>query len=161
MNSDVLTFPSVYCAVYCDLSCVVSKSCYYNFHMDLGKASDCVVHEILLTILKRYSVHSTPLRWISSYLSQREHFVSWNQIQSTSWNLNTGVLQGSILGSFSFWSTSMILSTRVLSCLLYFLPTTQRNMFKMNLYRHIADRAIENFNTESLPTYCRQSNRKP
>ena len=51
--------------------------------MDLSKAFDCVDHKILFTKIKRYGVHSTPLRWIRSYLSNREHFVSWNQIHST------------------------------------------------------------------------------
>ena len=70
--------------------------------MDLSKAFDYVNHKILLTKIKRYGVHSTPLRWISSYLSNSEHFVSWNQIHSTSLNLNIGVPQGSILGPCSF-----------------------------------------------------------
>ena len=62
--------------------------------IDLSKAFDCIDHKILLTKIKRYDVHSTPLRWMRSYLSNREHFVSWNQIQSTSLNLNIGVQQG-------------------------------------------------------------------
>ena len=44
--------------------------------MDLSKAFDSIDHKILLTKIKRYGVHSTPLRWIHSYLSNREHFVS-------------------------------------------------------------------------------------
>ena len=44
--------------------------------MDLSKAFDRVDHKILLTKIKRCGVHSTPLRWIRSYLSNREHFVS-------------------------------------------------------------------------------------
>ena len=35
--------------------------------MDRSKAFDSVDHEILLTIHKRYGVHSTHLEWISSY----------------------------------------------------------------------------------------------
>ena len=70
--------------------------------MNLSKAFDCVDHEILLTKIKRYDVHSTPLRWISSYLSNREHFVSWNQIHSTSLNLNIGIPQKSILSPLLF-----------------------------------------------------------
>ena len=59
--------------------------------MDLSKAIDCVDPKKLLTKINRYAVHTTPLRWIRSYLSNREHFVSWNQIPSTSLNLNIGV----------------------------------------------------------------------
>ena len=97
--------------------------------IDLSNAFDCVDHKILLTKIKRYGVHSTPLRWIRSYRSNREHFVSWNQIQSTSLNLNIGVPKGSILGPLLFqwcWTipsmnySSMILWTRVMSCSLYF-----------------------------------------
>ena len=44
--------------------------------MDLSKAFDCVDHKILLTKIQRYGVHSTPLRWIHSYLSNREHTAS-------------------------------------------------------------------------------------
>ena len=62
--------------------------------MDLRKAFDCVDHKILLTKIKRHGVHSTPLRWIGSYRSSREHYVSWNQIKSTSLNLNIGVPLG-------------------------------------------------------------------
>ena len=61
--------------------------------MDVSKGFDCVDHKILLTKIKRYGVHSTPLRLISSYLSNRGHLVSWNQIHSTSFNLNIGVPQ--------------------------------------------------------------------
>ena len=58
----------------------------------LSKAFDCIDHNILLTKIKRYGVNSTPLRLIRSYLSNREHFVSWNQIQSTSLNYNNNLL---------------------------------------------------------------------
>ena len=50
--------------------------------MDLSKAFDCVDHNILLSNLKRYDIHETALQWINSYLSDREHFVSWNQTHS-------------------------------------------------------------------------------
>ena len=54
--------------------------------VDLSKAFDCVDQELLLTKIKQYGVHSTPLRWISSYIANREHYVFWNQIQPTSLN---------------------------------------------------------------------------
>ena len=65
--------------------------------MDLNKAFDCVDHNILLSKLKRYGIHETAMQWINSYLSDREHFVSWNQSHSSLLNLNIGVPQGSIL----------------------------------------------------------------
>ena len=70
--------------------------------INLSKAFDCVDHKILLTKIKQYGVHATPLRWISSYLSKTEHFVSWNHIHSTSLNLYIDVPQGSIFGSLLF-----------------------------------------------------------
>ena len=62
--------------------------------MELSKAFDCVDHNILLSKLKRYGIHETALQWINSYLSDREHFVSWNQTHSPLLNLNIGVPQG-------------------------------------------------------------------
>ena len=66
--------------------------------MDLSKAFDSVDHNILLSKLKRYGIHETALQWINSDLSDREHFVSWNQTHSPLLNLNIGVPWGSILG---------------------------------------------------------------
>ena len=48
--------------------------------MDLSKAFDCVDHNILLSKLTRYGIHQTALQYINSYLSDREHLVSWNQL---------------------------------------------------------------------------------
>ena len=70
--------------------------------MDLSKAFDCVDHNILLSKLERYGIHETALQWINSYLSDREHFVSWNQTHSSLLNLNRGVPQGSLSGPYCF-----------------------------------------------------------
>ena len=70
--------------------------------MDLSKAFDCVDPNILLFKLIRYGNHATALQWINSYLSDPEHFVSWNQTHSPLLNQNIGVAQGSILGPLLF-----------------------------------------------------------
>ena len=59
------------------------------------------------SLVQRYAVsgigiHETTLQWINSYLSDREHFVSWNQSHSSLLNLNIGVPHGSILGPLLF-----------------------------------------------------------
>ena len=59
--------------------------------MDLSKSLDCVDQNILLSKLKLYGIHETTLQWINSYLSDREHFVSWNHTHPPSLNLNIGL----------------------------------------------------------------------
>ena len=111
--------------------------------MNIRKAFDCVDHKIL-TKIKRYGVHSTPPQWIRSYLSNREHFASWDQIQSASLNLNIGVPQGSILGLLLFliYINDIVNSSNVLSFVLFADDTT---VYDQN---DSIDSAIEILNTE-------------
>ena len=111
--------------------------------MDLSKAFDCVDHKIL-TKIKRYGVHSIPLRWTRSYLSNGEHFVSWNQVQLTSLNLNIGVLQGTILGNILFliYINDIVNSSNVLSFVLFADHTM------VHAQNDSIDSAIEILNTE-------------
>ena len=67
-----------------------------------SKAFDCVDQNILLSKLKRYGIHETALQWINSYLTDSEHFLSWNQTHSPLLNINIGVPRGSILGPLLF-----------------------------------------------------------
>ena len=70
--------------------------------MDLSKAFDFVDHNILLSKLKCYGIHETALQWINIYLSDCEHFVSWNQTHSPLLNLNIGVPRVLFSGPYCF-----------------------------------------------------------
>ena len=126
------------------LKCFDDNKVGITTFMDLSKAFDSVDHKMLLTKIKRYGVHSTPLQWIRSYLSNREHFVSWNQIQSTSSILNIGVIQGSILGPLLFLIhiNDIVNSSNVLPFVLF---TDDTTVYVLN---NSIDGAIEILNTE-------------
>ena len=81
---------------------------------------------ILLFKLKRYGILETALQLINSYLSDRDHFVSWNQSHSSLLNLNIGVPQGSILGPlwFLIHNNDIVNSSNILSFVLFADDTT-------------------------------------
>ena len=68
-------------------------------------------------------IHATPLQWINSYLSGREHFVIWNQIHSSSLSLNIGVPQGSIL-----WT---LIVSGLHYCMVFLIPVIFCNPFSL------------------------------
>ena len=44
-------------------------------YIDLKKAFDTIDHNLLLAKLRRYGIDSQPLRWIDSYLKDRQQTV--------------------------------------------------------------------------------------
>ena len=70
--------------------------------IDLKKAFDTVNHDILLKKLEHYGVRGTAFDWFSSYLSNREQFVSVNGQVSEKLVINCRVPQGSVLGPLLF-----------------------------------------------------------
>ena len=70
--------------------------------LDLSKAFDTVNHSILLSKLDLYGIRAGENQWFKSYLSKRKQKVFVNGVESNFFSLNSGVLQGSILGPFLF-----------------------------------------------------------
>ena len=71
-------------------------------HLDISKAFDKVWHDGLIFKLKRNGISGNLLNLLSNFLSNRKERVVLNG-QTSSWtDVNAGVSQGSILGSFLF-----------------------------------------------------------
>ena len=69
---------------------------------DLSKAFYCTAHELLIAKLAAYGFSDTALRYIYSYLSNREQCVRINNTYSSYQKMILGVPQGSILGPIFF-----------------------------------------------------------
>ena len=71
-------------------------------YMDLSKAFDVMNHKILEHKLEHYGFRGSFLKFIMSFLKDRQYFVNANGINSDIETLNIGVPQGSTLGPLLF-----------------------------------------------------------
>lgn len=84
------------------LSKLNDKKLSVGLFLDLSKAFDVIDHNILLDKLHCYGIRGETLKWIQSYLSQRNQYVTIDNYQSSKALTSIGVPQGSILGPLLF-----------------------------------------------------------
>jgi retron-type reverse transcriptase len=97
--------------------------------IDFSKAFDMVNHEILLAKLFKYGIRGH--EWFNSYLTNRQHFVQIDNIQSSTLTMTCGVPQGSTLGPLLFliYINDIVNCSSILSFRLF---TDDTNIFYVN-----------------------------
>ena len=129
------------------------SDCYDGFNrnkymcttfVDFAKAFDTISHEILLYKLEHYGIRGLAYDWLKSYLQDREMYVDYSGAKSSTYSLNTGVPQGTILGPILFilYINDIVFSSNKLKFILYADDTTLfLNDFSLS-------RLSSNFNNE-------------
>ena len=73
-----------------------------NIYIDLSKAFDTLDHYMLLYKLSYYGITGCENKLFVSYLSNRYQYLEYNNAQSVTKLITTGVPQGSIMGPLLF-----------------------------------------------------------
>ena len=81
---------------------VEKRSYPCGIFLDFSKAFDTANHNILVKKLEQYGIRGIAKEWFASYLSNRQQFVSLNNIKSDLHPLSCGIPQGSVLGPLLF-----------------------------------------------------------
>lgn len=82
--------------------CLEEKLNVIGIFLDLSKAFDSLLHNILLDKLKNMGIRGIPLQLFTSYLENRKQIVFCNEIDSEMRNIYKGVPHGSVLGPILF-----------------------------------------------------------
>ena len=79
------------------------NQCVFLILLDLSAAFDTIDHEILLNRLdKYYNLKGTVIKWLTSYLHNRQQCVKIRNTKSEPAMITHGVPQGSVLGPYLF-----------------------------------------------------------
>ena len=73
-----------------------------SIFLDFSKAFDRVNYDILLDNLNYYGIRGSALNWFANYLKNRDHILVYENSMLASLKIQSGVLQGSILGLLVF-----------------------------------------------------------
>ena len=92
-----------------------------NIYLDLSKAFDTLLHDILLDKMSYYGVNGVAYDLLRSYLTQRQQIVEFDGFLSKSLEIKTGVPQGSVLGPFLFsiYINDLPVSTNLFKMIMY------------------------------------------